>query len=258
MTDDVSLGIRGFYKDIFDYVSPVSLSSTVYQWINLDYASARGFEVILSKGGGGHYSGSIGYTFQLAKGRSSDPFAGLTSKGLPREVRLDYDQQHTVNLFFGYHVAAKEDYNVLGLNLDNWGASVTWSYGSGFPYTPFNFSRGIQDLYLKNSEDGPYTSELNMSLYKGFAFFDKFNLVFTVDVTNLLNRRNVNLQPGDGSSVVQNGFNNATGAVAYYGNYNPQGDPPSVYSWRGFQTLVPSMVFSAPRQISFGMKLNWN
>jgi outer membrane receptor protein involved in Fe transport len=260
LTDDVSLGIRGFYKDIVDYVTSLDLGTPtpVTKWVNLDYASARGFEVILTKGGGGHYSGSIGYTFQLAKGRSSDPLATVSSPGLPREVRLDFDQQHTVNMFVGYRVAPGEEYDVFGLNIDNWGASLTWNFGSGFPYTPYNFAKGIQDFYLKNSGNGPYTSEVNISLYKGFAFLDKFNAVLTLDVTNLFNRRNVNLQPGDGTQVVQNGFNNSTGGVAHYGNYNPAGSPPSVYSWRGYDSLVPPFVFRSPRQISFGMKLNWN
>jgi outer membrane receptor protein involved in Fe transport len=260
LTDDVSLGIRGFYKDIVDYVTSQNLPTPtpVTKWVNLDYASARGFEVILTKGGGGHYSGSIGYTFQLAKGRSSDPQATVTSPGLPREVRLDFDQQHTINMFVGYRVAPNEEYDVFGLNIDNWGASVTWNYGSGFPYTPYNFAKGLQDFYLKNSGNGPFTSEINISLYKGFSFLDRLNVVLTLDVTNIFNRRNVNLQPGDGTAVVQNGFNNATGSVAQYGNYNPQGDPPSIYSWRGYGSLVPVLVFGAPRQIAFGMKVNWN
>ena len=248
---DLSLGIRGFYKDISNYVSPRSPQSNVTEWVNLDFASARGFEVILTKGGGGHYSGSIGYTFQLAKGRTSNPQATLAHPelaALPREVRLDYDQQHTVNLFVGYHVAANEDYDVLGLNIDNWGASLTWNFGSGFPYTPYNLGKGLEDFYLKNSADGPYTSELNLSLYKGFAFLDKMNLVFTLDVINLLNRRNVDLNSP--------GFNSFTGAVTTYGEYNPT--TKIIYPWRTFAASVPPFIFGNPRQISFGMKLNWN
>ncbi len=252
LTEDVSLGIRGFYKDIVDYISTRNPNGNVTQWINLDYASARGFEVILTKGGGGHYSGSIGYTFQLAKGRSSNPEAALATpalQGLPREVRLDFDQQHTVNMFVGYRVTANEEYNVFGLNINNWGASLTWNYGSGFPYTPFNFAKGLQDFYLKNTGDGPYTSEVNISLYKGFELLEKTNLVFTVDVTNLFNRRNVDLNGG--------GFNNYTGSVTRYGDFNPGGTK-TLYGWRSFASQVPPFVFRNPRQISFGLKLNWN
>jgi hypothetical protein len=263
LADEVSLGIRGFYKDVFDYISPLHLNvaGDVTKWVNLDYASARGFEVILTKGGGGHYSGSIGYTFQLAKGRSADPSAALSSPkllGLPREVRMDWDQEHTLNLFAGYRVAPREEYNVLGLNLNNWGASVTWTFGSGFPYTPFNSNKGLQDLYLKNTADGPYSSELNLSLYKGFEVLDKFNLVLTCDVTNLLNRRNVNLSPGDPDSPLQNGFNTLAGRVAEYGDYDPRNIPRTIYSWRGWGSSVPPFAFKAPRQITFGLKLNWN
>lgn len=253
LLNDLSLGIRGFYKDIVDYVSQKNPTSNVTKWVNLDYASARGFEVILTKGGGGHYSGSIGYTFQLAKGRSSNPQATQANPQLatlPREVRLDFDQQHTVNMFVGYRVAPNEDYDVFGLNLNNWGASVTWNFGSGFPYTPFNFGRGLQDFYLKNTGDGPYTSELNVSLYKGFEFLSKLNLIFTLDVTNLLNRRNVDLNGG--------GFNSYTGKVISYGDYDPGNSTRNLYSWNSFGSLVPPFVFSNPRQITFGMKLNWN
>jgi outer membrane receptor for ferrienterochelin and colicin len=251
LLDDLSLGIRGYYKDISDYVA--TLPGTYSKWVNLDYASSRGFEVILTKSATGHYSGSLGYTFQLAKGRSSDPKSSVFQPqlaGLPRETRLDYDQQHTLNLFLRYSIPANEEFDVFGLNINNWGASVTWNYGSGFPYTPFNFNKGLQDFYLVNTGDGPYTSEINISLYKGFSFFEKMNVVFSVDVINLLNRKNVNLSGG--------GFNSYTGAVTSYGDIDPSVDPRLVYAWNGFDTRVSPFAFRPPRQISFGMKVNWN
>jgi hypothetical protein len=247
--DDLSLGIRGYYKDISDYVS--SLAGTYSKWVNLDYASSRGFEIILTKSATGHYSGSLGYTFQLAKGRSSDPNSSVYQgelRGLPRETRLDYDQQHTLNLFLRYSVQPNEEYNVLGLNINNWGASMTWNYGSGFPYTPFNQARGLQDFYLINTGDGPFTSEVNISLYKGFTLLDKVNLVFSVDVVNLLNRKNVNLSGG--------GFNTYTGLVKKFGDYEPK--ERLTYLWNGFESSVPPYSFRPPRQITFGLKANWN
>lgn len=254
LREDLSLGIRGFYKDVADYVSSLNPKSNVTQWVNLDYASTRGFEVILTKGGGGHYSGSIGYTFQLSKGRSSNPQFTLDHPelaSLPREVRLDWDQEHTINLFVGYHVASTEEYDVLGFNLNNWGASLTWNYGSGFPYTPFNFGKQIQDFYLYNTGDGPSSSTVNISLYKGFQVMDKMNLLFTLDVTNLLNRRNVRTPNGAG-------FNSYTGRVTAFGDYDPSNSTRVLYPWYSFNSLVPPYVFSDPRQVSFGMKLNWN
>jgi hypothetical protein len=247
--DDLSLGIRGYYKDISDYVA--SLPGTYSKWVNLDYASSRGFEVIITKSATGHYSGSIAYTFQLAKGRSSDPNSTVYQpelRGLPRETRLDYDQQHTLNLFLRYSVPANEEYDVLGLNINNWGASVTWNYGSGFPYTPYNFSKGLQDFYLVNTGDGPYTSEVNISIYKGFSFFDNLNVIFSMDVLNLLNYKNVSISGG--------GFNDFTGAVTKFGDYDPK--EKLTYLWNGLGPSIPPYAFRPPRQIAFGIKVNWN
>ncbi len=254
--DDLSLGIRGYYKDVFDYATlDTKFAPDLY--VNLDYASTRGFEVIITKQLKNRYSGSIGYTFQLAKGRSSDPFASQAQPnlaGLPRETRLDFDQQHTVNLFAGYRIGPNENFKVFGLNIDNWGASVTWNFGSGFPYTPYNLGRTLADIYLKNTGNGPFTSELNIALYKGFSFFDHLNTVFTLDITNVLNRRNVDLNAG--------GFSSLFGRPLVYGDYTP--DSRSIYSWGGrlneesFASRVPPFVFKPPRQVSLGMKINWD
>jgi outer membrane receptor protein involved in Fe transport len=257
--EDLSIGVRGFYKDIFDYASlrRLPVSPTIDKYVNLDYASARGFEIILTKGSSDNYSGSIGYTFQLAKGRSSDPKAAQSSPqlfGLPRETRLDYDQQHTLNLFAGYRVAPGDDYKVFGLVVNNWGASVTWNFGSGFPYTPFNPGKTLADLYLKNTGDGPLTSEVNISMYKGFQVLGRLNLMLTLDVINVLNRRNVDLNGG--------GFNTLLGRTLEYGDYNPEDR--YIYSWdayaggQSFFARVPPFAFRPPRQISLGLKISWD
>lgn len=261
--DDLSLGIRGFYKDIFDYAAFRRLSTaaqTVDKYVNLDYASARGFEIIFTKQLRNRYSGSIGYTFQLAKGRSSDPRAAQATPalfGLPREVRLDWDQQHTLNLFLAYRVGPREDFSLFGLPFDNWGASVTWNFGSGFPYTPYDptVRRGsLAEFYLKNTGNGPYTSEVNFSLFKGFSILDKLNITMTLDVINIFDRRNVDLNAG--------GFNTLNGRPISYGDYEP--DQGFIYTWgavaggQSFASRVPPFIFRSPRQISFGVKVNWD
>ncbi len=259
--EDLSLQITGFYKDVFDLAAqqPLKLSGrNLTRYINLDYASTRGFEIIVEKGLSDHYSGSINYTFQLAKGRAADPFIVQVTPqlfGLPRETRLDIDQQHSVNLFLGYRVKPGEEYELFGLPIDNFSASLTWRFGSGFPYTPFNLERTLADQYLKNTGNGPLTSEINLSLEKGFNFFQTLNVLFKLDIINLLNRRNVNLSAG--------GFNNATGAPYVYGDYSPTGKR-YAYPWSGaagsssFDARVPPFIFGSPRQITFGMKVLWN
>jgi hypothetical protein len=130
---------------------------------------------------------------------------------------------------------------------------VTWNFGSGFPYTPYNQGNTLSDRYLINTGDGPYTSEVNISFYKGFQFLSGLNVTFTLDVTNLLNRKNVDLNGG--------GFNSLTGRVTEYGDYDPH-DPTNIYSWTAdgasFARRVPPFAFRPPRQISLGMKVSWN
>ncbi len=251
--EDLSIGIRGFYKDIFDYATlrRLKLDRTVDQYVNLDYGSVRGFEVILTKAATGRLSGSMTYTFQVAKGRSSDPRAAQASPqlfGLPRETRLDFDQQHTANLFVGYRVGPAEGFRLWGVPLDNWGISLTWNFGSGFPYTPYNLSATLEDLYLKNAGDGPYTSEINFSTFKGFEVVDKLSVVFTLDIVNLFNRKNVDLNGG--------GFNSLFGRPVLFGDYDARSK--EIYQWNSFAARVPPFVFRGPRQISLGMKVNWN
>jgi outer membrane receptor protein involved in Fe transport len=262
--EDLSLQLTGFYKDVFDYATQQELKlsgRTVYRNINLDYASTRGFEVIMEKGLSDHYSGSINYTFQLAKGRAADPNIVQVTPGiagLPRETRLDYDQRHSINLFFGYRVKPGEEYELLGIPMDNFAASVTWRFGSGFPYTPFNTNQSLTDQYLRNTGDGPATSEVNVSLEKGIELFQTLNILLKLDVVNLLNRRNISLSSG--------GFNTLTGAPYVFGDDNPdpRGAYRVIYSWgavgngESFDARRPAFVLGSPRQIVFGLKVTWN
>jgi hypothetical protein len=85
-------------------------------------------------------------------------------------------------------------------------------------------------------------------VYKGINILDNLNVIFSVDVVNLLNRKNVNLSGG--------GWNSYTGAVTKYGDYDP--NERYVYLWNEFGTRVPPYAFGPPRQVSLGMKVNWN
>jgi outer membrane receptor protein involved in Fe transport len=235
----------------------------VSKYVNLDYASTRGFEVIISKALRNNYFGGLNYTYSLAKGRSSNSLASIIYpelQTLPREVRMDYDVQHRLSLYAGFTVGPQDEFNVFGLNINDWSASATWSFESGAPYTPYNpnGSTTLSALYLKNSATGPLSSEVDIALSKGFVIFDKMNLAVTLDVKNLFNRRNVDLSAGAG-------FNDATGAVTRYGDNDPSpANKYPVYPWsseygsQSFAARVPPFVFKPPRQLLLGLKVNWN
>jgi outer membrane receptor protein involved in Fe transport len=247
--DEMAFSVHAFYKDIFDYVSLVPLTTRTSMMRNLDYASSRGFEVTFNQALSGNFSLNMTYSYQLAKGRSSNALASVLQPEfqLPRETRLDWDQNHTVNVFTTYRVGPREEGKFFGLPfVNNYGISVTWSFGSGFPYSPYVAGRtSIQSQYLQNSGTKPYTSTINLSMYKGFKLTDNVNILATFDITNLFNRRNV-------INVLSH-----TGAAPQFGDYEPA--QKTLYPWyqTDYQLLDPTN-FDAPRQILLGLKLNWD
>jgi len=247
VTDEVALKIHAFYKDYFDY--PQSFSRAGNNFLrNFDYASARGFEMIFEQGLG-NFSTTLSYSYQLAKGRSSNPLAQIYQPQfeLPRESRLDWDQNHTANVFATYRVLANEQGHFFGLPfVNNYGISLTWSLGSGFPYTPYQGQVTSRNVYLLNNETKPYSSIVNLSMYKGFMFVQGMNLLVTLDVTNLLNRRNVNT------------IYNQTGNPPKFGDADQNaGLFPLIYPWRQADYRLNPTQFQDSRQIILGMKLNW-
>lgn len=247
VTDDMAFAVRAFYKDIFDYATLHRLpraGNDVYT--NLDFASARGFELTLNKAFTGNFSASTTYSYQIAKGRSSNPLASVFSPQfqLPRETRLNWDQQHTANLFASYRVGPREEATLFGIPfVNNWGASLTWSVGSGFPYTAYRYRVNERNVLLVNNETKPLTSRVNFSLYKGFYLLDRINLVVTLDIENLLNRRNVN------------DVNTFTGRPNQYGDYDP--DTREIYEWYRTEYRTDPTQFAPGRQIFLGVKMNW-
>ena len=251
-TDDMAFKLNAFYKDIFDYSTTVTRGDVkVYK--NFDYASTRGFEITLNQSLFGNLSTAISYSYQIAKGRSSNPLASIFQPEfqLPRETRLNWDQNHTANIFATYRVGPQEE-GTFGIPyFNNYAISLTWSYGSGFPYTGFQGSRvTARNIYLTNSETSPYTTTMNLSVSKGVQVFDKINMMITFDVTNLLDRRN----PVNGSIF------NLTNKVYRYGDIDPNNATAGmILPWyQAEYVLLDPTNFEAPRQMLLGVKLNWD
>ncbi len=246
-SDDMAFAVHAFYKDIFEYPTTVS-RGTNNIYVNFDYASARGFELTFNQAFSGNFSMAATYSYQLAKGRSSNPLATLINPQfqLPRETRLDWDQNHTANFFTTYRVGPKGEGKFFGLPfINNYGVSLTWQFGSGFPYTPFSLRTTARNVYLVNNSTMPFSSTVNFSFYKGFLVMDHMNMVMTLDITNLLNRRNVN-------SVF-----NYSGAPYKFGDIDGS-DVTIIYPYRSWDFRNDPRQFQAPRQIIFGLRLNWD
>jgi outer membrane receptor protein involved in Fe transport len=249
LTNETAFTFHAFYKNIFDYATAVKRGE-VYFYENLDYASARGFEVSADHELTRNFSINCNYAYQIAKGRSSNPLSSvfLPQYQLPRETRLDWDQNQTVNLYVTYQVKPDEDGHFLGFRfINNYGISLTWSFGSGFPYNGYNGGQTTaRNVYLVNTETAPYTSTVDLSIYKGFNILNRLNLVVTLDCLNLFDRLN----------PTRDMINPYTGKIYSYGDVDPQTG--MAYPWLTAEhDLLDASRFEAPRQVLLGLRVIW-
>lgn len=197
-TTDFIIDITAFYKDIqnwartkFYKVDPLTNVTTFY---NEDYGSSRGIGVEILKRPGGvfipYLSLNINYTFQVAKGSFSSPYLGYYWQWLgyplpPKESPLNWDQTHSVNAIFSWIVPQNKRF----LGLSDWGATLQFAYGSGFPWTPP--IRSERDaIELINSRRLPSTKNADLRLFKNFPLW-RGNLQVFMDIYNVFNTKNL-------------------------------------------------------------------
>ncbi|NQT27231.1 TonB-dependent receptor [candidate division KSB1 bacterium] len=191
ISDNLAINVTAFFRDIRDLAGTmaeeISLyggSATYSKIVNSDFGFIRGIILALNRRFADSWSGSVDYTYQIAKGTNSDPEQArnaLAGNALP-EVQLtslDWDQTHTVNASVSY-------------GRKNWGISMIGQVGSGLPFTPES-SRDISTL-LTNSQRKPtyYNVDLRtfydfpiLGVGSGTVFLRVFNLFDTLNEINV-------------------------------------------------------------------------
>jgi outer membrane receptor protein involved in Fe transport len=207
--NDYLAGTFAIYsKDIFDLISATQVTdeatgNTLARYINKAYASARGVEVSLEKRLSNNWSFEVAYTFAYADGVASSTEFGAAPEGLEflpsQELPLNWDQRHTVSvqLFITQPGA--------------WSGGIDVTYGSGFPWTPFDRYAKRQDPLLENSERLPSTLDVNLQFQRQINVYGQ-NLTLYLQGFNLLDQDQVvSTQPG-----ITPGMNNARNAGRAY------------------------------------------
>jgi len=183
-TDDLTAELTGFTKDINNLVSSlhVDITHDYSYFINDVYGRVQGFELTLRKWrtGQSHVSGSLSYTYSIAKGKGSSRNLGyLTYYYQQPEVTeshpLNWDQRHVVAATLDIQLPFTSSVNMIG------------RYGSGLPYTPNPEAPIKPDV---NSKRYPSTYNVDALLSKQ-SRIGELTYTFFADIRNIFNTKNL-------------------------------------------------------------------
>lgn len=176
IASDMAIYATVYFKDIKNLLGQEIIrlkgGQAYARYINRDYGNVRGITVALEKRPTHFLSANVDYTYQIAMGNASDPFAVFTdNQGTPpREsekqvVPLNWDQRHTIN---ATTIFAKPN---------QWGISFIMQAGSGLPYTPTDPDRSLR-IAFENSERKPVTFNVDVMGHYDFHLGDLKSSLF--------------------------------------------------------------------------------
>jgi outer membrane receptor protein involved in Fe transport len=187
VSEDLGVDLTVFYKDIRDLLGVEFISTyngaEYARLTNVDFGGVLGFTLAFDLRPRGLFGMNLDYTWQEARGNSSDPretatraAAGEDSR--PRRIPLNWDQRHTLNVTA--NLSRPDDFTVSGI----------LRVGSGQPYTP-NSVGGFGFGQEANSGRKPAGAVLDLrgekSIRLGGAPIRAFARVFNVFDTRFFN-----------------------------------------------------------------------
>ncbi|MBZ0263830.1 TonB-dependent receptor [bacterium] len=192
---DLAMVATGFYKDVSGLVDTRQVFYDPRNWyglyINLDYGNVRGFELSLEKRFSHFYSGSLSYTYSVAKGKASDARQNYENAWAENQIRttesyLDWDQRNTI--YGSVQFMVPKGTSPFGFDFfDEWLISLIGRYGSGLPFS----SPAKSKEPPINDERLPYTLEFDGRIQKRFSFNDNFAMVAYLQGYNIFNHHNI-------------------------------------------------------------------
>lgn len=236
---EVSLELSVYYSDIRNLLGMEILETyegfTFGRFINRDYGNVKGMIVSLDKRFADMFSARIDYTYQVASGNASDPFAEYNNhqsdppaESNKKTVPLNWDQTHTLNMTL--NVGDPGD----------WTAGLIFTYGSGTPYTVE--ARYSQGLRFENNGKKPSVMNVDLKANKQFKFFG-YDFNFFLLVYNLFDIKNEYGVYGSTGRAGQNLNTKFAGTIIGLNTLQQYVDNPEMYS--------------SPRRINLGFSVNF-
>ena len=278
LTENLAFDINAFYKDIRDQIQqrmiPAEFGAehpAYYAWVNGDFATTTGASINIVLRRTERIQVQANYTYSDARGTGSSPSSSFRALWLsPTEtpflpkypMTLDFDQTHRGSVNLDYRFGANDGPELFGAKiLERFGANLLFQFNSGLPYTRVNeFSFGDRRTPIEgiNSSRVPWFFNLD-------ARFDKTVSIASLDVniyawvTNLLNIKNVTGGYATSGSAENNNFLATDEGQTRLANYATYGD---VFAqlYQDFyyqQVLMNAGVYSEPRRIIFGIRVNF-
>lgn len=275
-TENDVLSVSAYYKDIFDYVTTVSISGSgryiresFVTYLNLDYSRSRGIELEYKKRAGDFLTGSITGSYSISTGKSSSPDdAYLVARGsLPEksieESFLIWDRPWQVSVNLNFFMSPKKRPKLFGVRLPSkWNLNLRYFAQAGKRYTPEFFTGSFtntdkpiysNDLNRDEQPDDPFGKVaarwewLTLSFEKYFQLAG-LDVTAFVEVINLFDRKNPNL------------INPTTGRAYEYGDPTPTAwnDPlyPDLDAPTNPFPFNPAR-YLTPRNVLVGLKLKF-
>jgi outer membrane receptor protein involved in Fe transport len=196
LSESWALDLTAWYKDITDLLSTLQVSYLSQDYVvfyNSDYASVKGIDLTLYKRYSNYFSGSIDYTYMVAKGNNSQPLGGyldaFAGEEIPhQEYYLDFDQRHKIALNLNFNIPNNSGLDIFGMDLlSNFNMNILVKANSGLPYTPYVDPTVRIDI---NSGRKPWTSTVDLRAVKTIPF-GALSGALVLEITNLFNAENV-------------------------------------------------------------------
>ena len=220
MVLDVSLYNKDKQSDVsvrtIDRVGPDNQNNKLRVATNLDFGNVRGMDVRLDRRFGAWFNGTLGYTFQQAKGTGSDPFAytsffffltnTLSSDGLPPQAVITTNDSRPHQLSGSMAITVPTDWkrgSTAGAIFRNVGAFFTFRFASGLPWTSCPNDVSNKDITTQgacakglgstsvNANRLPMFKNVDLRLTKGFNLGHSLDLTAYADFRNLFNWQTV-------------------------------------------------------------------
>ncbi len=207
ITDQAALSITAFYKEVKDLIEARNIQPSYpngYEsYLNVDFGTVKGFDVIFELRRMKNISATLNYTLSYASGTGSDPLTQTRIVWIQTEnpkvvSALDFDRRHNGSLNIDYRMFGGEGPILFGVRpLERFGMNALFTFNSGIPYTqslPYNpFFGGVTEIPPTggiNQAYTPWNFRLDLKLDKTFVY-DKISANVYIWWTNILSSENV-------------------------------------------------------------------